>query len=156
MKNKKNIYILLPVVIVLWGLVIYRFFSYATPGANENTQAVSFSVKPVTVQQRDTIVLDVNYRDPFLGKMYSREMPKKASGNRKITVKEPIQWPQVIYKGIVSDTKNNKKVFMLIVNGQTHLIKEKETVEGISLKSGNRHSITIKYRGDITEIMIQQ
>jgi len=156
MKNKKNIYILLPVVIVLWGLVIYRFFSYAAPRPTENPQAVSFSLKPVTVQQRDTVALDVNYRDPFLGKMYSREMPKKASSKRKITVKEPVQWPQVIYKGIVSDTKNKMKVFMLIINGQTHLVKEKETVGDIFLKSGNRHTITIKYKGDITEIMIQQ
>lgn len=155
MKNKKNIYILLPVVLLIWGMVIYRFFSFERP-EEQDTQMQYDIIKPITVKQKEIFTIDVNYRDPFLGKMYLPESNKTKIVKRKKAPEPQIEWPQIIYKGIVSDAKNKKKVFMLVINGQTYLMKEKETEQEMTLKSGNRESIIVKYNGDLTKIFIQE
>lgn len=156
MKNKKNIYILLAFVLLIWGLVIYRFVSFSKSEIHDIATAQQFSTKPVEVYKKDTIVFNINYRDPFLGKIYVPQKTEKAIKKRNKTVKEPIQWPHVTYKGIVSDSKNSRKVFMLIINGQTHLAKENETVNDIFLKTGGRHYVILKYKGEATKVMIQE
>lgn len=155
MKNKKNIYILLPVVLLIWGMVIYRFFSFSVTEV-QDIQIQNDILKPIAVKQRDTFEIDVNYRDPFLGKIYLSESNKTKNVRRKRESEQQILWPQIIYKGIVSDTKNKKKVFMLVINGQTYLMKEKETEQEMTLKSGNKESIVVKYKGDLTKIFLQE
>ncbi|RDI06669.1 hypothetical protein [Flavobacterium sp. AG291] len=154
MKKKKNTYLLLVLVLGIWGMVIYRFFSYTNPELPQDATP-QLTVTPVKSKKREIITIDVNYRDPFLGKMYApatanKQIPKK---NRIV---EPIPWPQLIYKGTVSDIKDKKKVFLVIINGKSYMMKEKETIEDITLKTGNRHSITVKYRGELTTIAIQE
>lgn len=155
MKNKKSIYVLIPVVLLIWGLVISKFISFSNPEVS-TTVKEDFSLEPLTIKEKDSLVITVNYRDPFLGKMY---VPVKAKTNTnnvkgKINRIEPIVWPNVIYKGMVSDTKSKQKVFMLIINGQFYLMKEKDTEQDITLKSGNRESIVVNYMGDLSTILI--
>lgn len=156
MKNKKNTYILLVVVIFIWGLLIYNFFSFTNTEAEIPEVSNTISIKPLAVKERDTFSINVNYRDPFLGKMYQPDTNKRKSG-KKIKVKEkaPVLWPRVVYKGIVSDSKDAKKVFMVIIDGHTHFMKEKEEQQEILLKSGDRKSITIQYQGEQNKITIQ-
>lgn len=155
MKKKKNTYLLLALVLFIWGMVIYRFFSYTSPELPQNTSSKQFTMRPLEMKPKENFVIDVNYRDPFLGKMYAPATASKPTAKKRKIV-EPVEWPQVIYKGIVSDTKDKKKVFMLIINGKAHMMKEKEVVDNILLKSGNRNSVTVKYKGDLTTIMIQE
>jgi len=154
MKNKKNTYILLVVVIFIWGLLIYNFFSFTNPEMEIQEVSNAISIKPLAIKERDTFSINVDYRDPFLGKMYQPNANKKKSG-KKIKVKAPVLWPRVVYKGIVSDTKDAKKVFMVIIDGHTHFMKEKEEQQEILLKSGDRKSITIQYQGEQNKITIQ-
>lgn len=155
MKNKRKTYILLIIVLTIWGLLIYKFFSFTSEDPSGVSTETELPLKALAVRKRDTFQIDVNYRDPFLGKMY---MPEKASASvkRKVKKKEPVEWPAVIYKGIVSDTKDKKKVFMVIIGGRTYMMKEKETEGEITLKRGNRESIEVKYKGETFNILIQQ
>lgn len=157
MKSKKSIYILLPVVLIIWGLIIYRFFSFSNTEAVEEPANNNFLVKPLAVKPRDTIAINVHYRDPFLGKMYapSAKIRKDAKSIKNVTPDAPLQWPPIIYKGIVSDTKNKKKVFMLIINGNTFLMSEKDKEQDITLKGGNRDFIEVTYKGAKNKIAIQ-
>jgi hypothetical protein len=148
----------MPAVLLIWGLLIYKFISFSNPELPDTSFSEDISIKPLAIKQIQPVVIKVGYRDPFLGKMY---MPVKATAKkRKIAGKakqeEPVSWPNVVYKGIVSDTKDKKKIFMVIINGQTYLMKEKDTEQEITLKSGNRESIYVKYKGDLTQILIQE
>lgn len=157
MKNKKNIYILLPLVLFIWGVVIYKFFSFT--GTDEIAyNDAPVGIKPIQLKKPEPIIIKADYRDPFLGKMYLPEIPKKKSSaiSKNKIAPQPVVWPQVIYKGLVTDQKNRKKVFMIVVNGQTHLTRENETIGNITLKKGNRNSIDIKYKGDITTILLEE
>jgi hypothetical protein len=154
MKKKKNTYLLLALVLLIWGVLIYRVVSYTNPELPQSNAPENFTLRPLEVKEKETFSIDVNYRDPFLGKMYAPAAPTKPRQKQKVIVQ--VEWPSVIYKGIVSDSKDKKKVFLLIVNGRPQMMKEKETVDGILLKSGNRQSVTVKYKGDLTTIMIQE
>lgn len=155
MKNKKKTYILLVIVLIIWGLLIYKFFSFASKDVTSENLEIALSVKALAITKRDTFSIDVNYRDPFLGKMYMADK-SAVSLKRKVKIKEPVVWPSVVYKGVVSDTKDKKKVFMIIISGHTYLMKEKETEQEVTLKKGDRESIDIKYKGENYNILIQQ
>lgn len=162
MKNKKTIYILLPIVLLIWGAVMYQFFSFSTTEELQTTTSDAFVLKPITLKKRDTVTINVKYRDPFLGKMYAEKgngtiAKKKATNLKKVPkIVEPIVWPTIVYKGIVSDTKAKNIVFMLIINGQSFLMRKGETENEIFLKEGDRESVYVKYKGNLNLILLQE
>ena len=155
MNNKKKTYVLLAIVVIIWVLLIYRFFSLTAGNPAEIVSSQSTMTGTLAVKKRDTFSVNVNYRDPFLGKMYVADNVVKPQ-KKHLKKVEPVVWPDVVYKGMVSDTKDKKKVFMLIIDRKTYLMKEKETEGGITLKKGNRESIDIKYKGESFSILIQE
>ena len=125
MKNKKNIYILLPIVLLVWGLVIYQFFSFGNEGTVTEMSETNLDIKPIALEKRDSVAISVHYRDPFLGKMYAPlQGGAKKTGKQKNVEKEATVLPDIVYKGLVSDAKDKKKVFMVILNGHTFLMRE--------------------------------
>lgn len=160
MKNKKNIYILLPIVLLVWGAVLYQVFSLVNTDEIISKEKNEYSIKSLKIQERKTITIDVNYRDPFLGKMY---IPKKNSDvktksskvNKIAKPKETLVWPVILYKGMISDTKDKKKIFILIIDGKNHFMKIGDTQEEIFLKSGDKESVYIKYKSNLNLIMLQ-
>jgi hypothetical protein len=156
MKNRKNIYFLLPVVLFIWGMVIYQFFSFS---GNETVlnDPISYSKTTIIKPEKQSFAIDVNYRDPFLGKMYNPQQSKKGKVYKtKNSVKEVISWPYIVYKGTVSDTKDNNKVFVVIINNSTFFMQEKDTEQGVTLKTGNKNYINIEYKGLKNKITIQE
>ena len=157
MKNKKNIYFLLPAVLFIWGSVIYQFFSYSVDEEVTKVTSGSVNLKPLFIKERDTLSIEVSYRDPFLGTLYKKKLSEgksKVSKNRLVKKKEPLVWPLIIYKGIVSDNKEKTQVFMLIIDGETFLMKKGDIEKNILLKEGNRENITLKYKGNLVTILM--
>lgn len=161
MKNKKNIYILLPLVLGIWGLLIYNFFSYLNPEEivlPEDNFQISDEIK---YTEPDTTTIDINHRDPFSGKMTTKY---SEADERKVTnvssVKSNSEGPKVEddlkiqYKGIVSDVSDKVKVFMVIINGKTFLMKQGDKELDIKLIKGNRESIVISNKGKQNTISI--
>lgn len=162
MKNKKSIYFLLPVVLLIWGAVLYEFFSFSSSEELQATSSDEIIFNPISIKKRDTTAINVNYRDPFLGKIYverdNKEVAKKKFSSLKKAPKitESVVWPTIVYKGIVSDTKEKNKIFMLIINGKTFLMRKGETESEIFLKEGNRESVYVKYKGNLNLILLQE
>lgn len=157
MKSKRNTYLLFAAVLGIWGIIAYRFLSYAAP--DEVAAAhVAFAATPVPLHEKEDVPLDVRYRDPFLGKFYNTPaVAPKTTGRatRKPKAKpllEPFIWPSVQYKGIVSDLNDKRKVFMISINGKTVLVKEKATEQGVTLISGDRKSINVSYKGQTQKV----
>jgi len=156
MKNKKNIYILLPIVLGIWGMVIYRLFSFGNPDTNIPASTSNFTFKPIDIKARDTFSIDVNYRDPFLGKIYSKDSQKKNTSHVSKVKKDTLIWPNIVYKGLVSDSKEKKKVFLVSINGQTYFMNEKTTEQEVTLKKGDRNTIEVLYKGKKNKIGLQE
>lgn len=158
MKNKKNIFFLLPIVLLIWAVVIYQFFSFAAPAVEHATTKNEWALKPLKIKERKTFSINVNYRDPFLGKMY---IPQNKVIIPKKTIKtEPkkeavIMLPPIIYKGMIADSKQKSKIFMLVISGKNFFMKKGETHEEVLLKDGNKESVSIIYKGIKNTIALQ-
>ncbi|OXB15786.1 hypothetical protein [Flavobacterium reichenbachii] len=159
MKNKKNIYILLPIVLLVWGAVLFQVFSFTNRDdiLPENNQ--EFIIKAVKVTKREKIAINVNYRDPFLGKTYASQTALKTKNtNPKIsTVKKPeaVVWPNIFYKGLIADSKGGSKIYMIIIDNKNYYMKIGDTESEIFLKSGDKESIYVRYKGNLNIIMLQ-
>jgi hypothetical protein len=159
MKNKKNIYILLPAVLLIWGIVIFQFFSFSTPEEIVTNTLMELTVKPFKLKERTQFVINVNYRDPFLGKIYGAQETVKVISTKKAVKKvskpeETIVWPTIQYKGMISDPKGKNKKFMLVISDKNYFMKSGDTQNEIFLKDGDRESIYVTYKGNLNLILL--
>lgn len=157
MKSKKSIYVLLPLVLIIWGAIIYQFFNYT----NTESAVIStndYSAKPIIIKQKDSINIKINPRDPFSGKMVDAAAKKSighiGNSNKTPKIKEEMVWPQISYKGVVSDSKDKTKVYMVIINGKTFMMKKGESNEEVLLKDGDRDKISLNYNGESKVVFI--
>ncbi|MNK95318.1 hypothetical protein D3C87_1155500 [compost metagenome] len=160
MKNKKNIYILLPLVLLVWGAVLYQVFSFTKSDEEPAVNNSEFTIKPLKINKRESFAINVNYRDPFLGKMYAPQTASNTKAKSSKTVKEPkpketLVWPTILYKGMISDSKEKNKIFMIIIDNKNYYMKIGDTENEIFLKSGDKESIYVKYKGNLNLIMLQ-
>jgi hypothetical protein len=147
-------------VLFVWSAVLYQVFSFTNNDEIISANDPEFIIKPLKVKQRQSFVIDVNYRDPFLVKMYlaqtiSKVKTEKSTIKKTPNVQETLVWPVILYKGMISDTKDKAKIFMIIIDGQNHYMKIGDTENEIYLKSGDKESVYVKYKGNLNLIMIQ-
>lgn len=160
MKNRKSIYVLLPIVLLIWGILINQFLSFSVSDTVLKNTTSEFSIKPFKLKERNQFYINVNYKDPFLGKIHSPQIiniPKNTiKAKNKPKTEEIIDWPTILYKGIVSDTKDKKRIYMLVINGKTCLMKKGSTENEVHLKDGDKESIYVKYKGALNLIMLAE
>ncbi len=144
MKNKKNIYILAPAVLIIWGLLIYKVVAGLNPSVPEAKQIEQLGqFSPKEFEEAESFTISNDYRDPFLGTF---EKKKRTKRRTKPTVQEPeTPFPSVIYKGIISPKGKNEKVFLVQINGNQHLFKKNNIFDSVKLLKGNAKEITLKF-----------
>lgn len=158
MKNKRAIYILLPVVLGIWGLVVYEFVSFGSAEEIVHESPSNWVVQPHTYKEPQKIIIETNYRDPFLGTLHVPAapvtQPKKQKKPIKVKADPELVWPAIQFKGVISDVKEKKKTFLLIINGKNCFMSIGDTANGIFLKSGDKESVYVKYQGELNLIML--
>ena len=156
--NKKKInYILLPLVLFIWGGVIYTLVDGLSSSSDE--YPVNKPLPQVKMEdiENDTFVLLANYRDPFLKKKFQQftsvenNSPINTSKNKikpPITeaVKPAIDWSFIQYHGRIKNQKTGRNVGMLSINGQSHLINEGEKVQQVKLITLSEDSVKVSYQ----------
>ncbi|MCH2224895.1 MAG: hypothetical protein MK066_09015, partial [Crocinitomicaceae bacterium] len=119
MKNKALIYVLIPIVGLIWYKVFFRIKS--------NVTGTDFAVvKPNQVRktfqavQRDTFDLKFDYRDPFGDVKRRKNIPLTATNpvvtpivNRR--PKPMVEWPSILYKGRVKQTGKNEQHALIVI-----------------------------------------
>lgn len=118
MKNKKITYLLLLVVVVVWGLIIRKVFTITAAESTVPT-AILPRAKPEVKKADRELLLD--YRDPFLGRV-NRELAAKTPPAALSAVKLPVAMPMVVeappalkYKGII---RKGKQIYAVIESGK--------------------------------------
>ena len=90
MKKNNKTYLLLAVVIGIWGFIGFRLLNVVNPSPIENTAFVSNETYvPKQLKARDTFSLALNYRDPFLGTVSAPKKAKKIVAKKAVTAKGP-------------------------------------------------------------------
>jgi hypothetical protein len=144
LKKQHKTYVLLAVVLGIWGLIGFRVVKAINPNEAVVSQpmAVADFKKPKSLEKQP-FDIKANYRDPFLG-----TMPKKKRTLKKRTVKpQPIQWPSVSYLGTMGAKGSKTQLFFLNINGQQHMVRKGEAVSEIKLLSGTKEAVKVRYKG---------
>lgn len=152
MKNKTKTYILLVAVLTIWGIVGFRMVSTLnpdTPKVVQQDETVLFT--PKTEADVERFDVQPSERDPFLGTMYTQ---KKTKAKPKVLhKKEPLVWPAILYHGDVSKQGSNAKICVISINGQQHIIKVNQKMDGVKLLKANSTEILVSYKGATKSIV---
>jgi hypothetical protein len=151
---------MLPLVILVWGFVIYQLFGsfFSTPNyAKEEVK----QVVDVDVIEKEAFLIVADYRDPFLGKKTKSRRTHSATNNSiskskgnnggKAKKSEKV-WPSIIYKGMIKNNNSNKRVGILNVGGKEYLIKEKDIVNEITILSINKREVSVSFQKETKTI----
>lgn len=156
LKNKTKTYVLIATVIGVWGTIAYKIISGINPSEElPIAQEIDKQFRPKVMQQKDTFSISLAPRDPFLGTLYVADKqtrkPKKQS-NTKI---EQANLPTITYGGLIKKQGSKEQVFVININDQQFLLKKGQTIDGITLMSGDSKNIRVKVQGKIQTIPIQ-
>jgi hypothetical protein len=151
MKKKKTLYIMLPIVALVWGFVLYQLFSsfFSTPN-----YAIKKAEQIINIDEikQDTFLIVANYRDPFLGKKVRLKKVNNTSSNVKKNtvkisqVKAEQSWPSITYNGMIKNNNSDRRVGILKVNGKEYLVKEKDMVNEITILSINKNTVSVRFQ----------
>jgi hypothetical protein len=152
MKNKKMLYVLIPAVLLVWGMIIYKIVSPVSGGDNiTGLQNNQFALSSTTEILNDTFSINPNYRDPFLGKTTKKSNPSENKESNadidpiKKNTATSTKWPSLIYGGMIKNQKSNKQLVLIQINGQSSSIKLGEVINGIELIKIFRDSIEVRF-----------
>lgn len=150
MKNKKSIYILIPLVLLIWGILGYRLFSFLGGDETGKDTINNFQFKNVEYKEPDSVKIIVDYRDPFTGKLSDGSKNNKVPSNlvhktekRNALAEKQENKPIIVYKGLVSDAKDKNIVFMFSIDNKTYLLEKGQVEDDIKVISGDTKQIIL-------------
>lgn len=156
LKNKKAIYILIPVNLLVWGFLAFKIYSALneTDAGLANAKTTTLKVHSLTDSVTYKLVMD--YKDPFLKdvkpdrQLQNSQPVSNAQVQPKSTPPKPApvipkQLPEVKYLGLIKNNTSGLSTALVSVNGQSRLIKQNESVDGIVFKSFNKDSLVAKW-----------
>jgi len=158
MKNKKMLYILLPLVLFVWGLIFYKVYN----SINSSNQIVSeppatTNLNDSNLYKMDTFSIFNNYRDPYLTKAVSvvkgnSHTINKPIPDKSIQVHTEVKWPSIIYNGVIKSKKSLKKLVLLKINGESNFMSTGTSSMGVEILDIYNDSIKVNYKGEFKVI----
>ncbi len=152
MKNKKTLYYILPLIILVWGFVFFQLFGYFFSSPTYATETVQELVNMDEIKQ-DTFSIVANYRDPFLGKKVkfkqrstSLSTAKKSSKKTIKAIKVEKPWPAVAYNGMIKNNNSDRRVGIVNVNGKEYLVKEKDVVSEVTILAISKNKVDVRFQ----------
>lgn len=133
MKSKRNQYLLLALVVLIWSLVIYRFLSVSDTEENGiGAILITKNQEPINVK-KENYAYRLNYRDPFLkesGTAPSRQNPVRYD-HPALRTKQII--PDIKFTGVV--TSDNRTTGILQIENKSHIVSEGDEIDHFKVKS---------------------
>lgn len=145
MNKKNNIYVLLPLVLGLWGYIAFRIFIQINP--NTEVESKRFSVsESINEEQKLDFKLINDYPDPFLKHILAHQT------DQNIKKEEPEQsyqknltywnWPNMSYGGCIRNKK--RTVGLLQINSKHLLVQKGKVYEEFLIDQLYADSIVVK------------
>ncbi len=167
MKDKRLVYLLLGIAVLIWGTVIYRFFASLNDdgGSFVPRTQTRITKQEIEALKEDTFQLIANYPDPFFGKLvvqgvqnygnnYSNIslVPKKkkvvpAAPKVEPPPPPPVVWPSVKFVGVIKNKITDKLVSILIVSGKEYMSGNTDYIDNIKINGIFRDSVQLEYQG---------
>lgn len=151
MKTKKKTYLLLVLVLGVWGTIAYKIVTGLNPDVPELSTPQTMAINHFKVDTKiDTFSITTLDKDPFLGTVYKKKLANSPNKRKKQSL-----WLPIEYLGIVNSKHQKNQVFIVAVNGKQSLFKKGQSQDSITLLSGNKKRVTLKYKGSIKTFSIK-
>lgn len=161
MKNKKLLYILIPLVLLVWGVILYKIFNVVNVSDSNEVLKSIVIVSPSNENLIDTFSIHPNYRDPFLSKRAKKIIISENKATiiaatpkliKKIIAPLP-KWPNLVYGGLIKNQNSNKQLALVQINGQSNIMKIGDIVGEIELTKIFSDSIEVKFQKEKRFVM---
>jgi hypothetical protein len=147
--SKKTAWILLPAVLLIWGLLAWKI--YAAMKDDSDAPFVADAPTLSTSQHTtipDTYQLLLDYPDPFLT---AKKTPVRNAASPKpkstaapaanITPVPSPTWPELRYAGLVQS--HGKTLGFLSVNGESHFVKTNDVIDDLTVQKIWKDSVLV-------------
>lgn len=157
MKNKKLKWLLIPLVLILWGIIGYQIYS----GVKGEVQVIQEpKAKPsviATTQDTLSYVLNLDYPDPFLknrkriNPSYTSSTNNAPSSPTKPKVKatvvlKPLRWPSLTYKGQLEKKGSKTPMCIVEIDKTLFFMRKGEEQDGVKLLHVFTDSVQVAYK----------
>lgn len=154
MKNKKLVYILLPLALIVWGLVIYRIITFTNQDEDLSFQNSFQQVKLVDSTLVDTFTITANYKDPFKRTLAVSSNKKNEKQNQKVNKRgtqrnrsvRRIRWPDIQYGGIIENNQQNEIIAIIKIDEKSYLLKKGDENQDVKVLEIYNDSIRLEYK----------
>ncbi|MGZ3883526.1 MAG: hypothetical protein ACXVPQ_05035 [Bacteroidia bacterium] len=163
LKGRNSLYVFLPVNLLLWGYIGYKL--YTSFGEGEEALPDEFPVTVARLKDADSLTyeLSLNYEDPFLKNVSVRAVQANNAAKREAPKTKPVdakpapvqkeaRVTDIKYLGLIHNKSSGVKTALISINGQSHIIKPGETVNGIAVQQVDKDFIVVKEGKEKTTI----
>lgn len=149
MSERKRMFVLIPVLILVWGMVIYRVYDAIKDDTILKEEAELLQV-PVQEKKSDH-ELALDYPDPFLKTAVAKPVVVVKNVSAKKVERKPekkvqtVPKPVLRYSGRVENRESKKERHLISVNGNPHIVSVGEEIDGVALKKVFVDSVEFKW-----------
>ncbi|MDW3194708.1 MAG: hypothetical protein R8G66_20180 [Cytophagales bacterium] len=151
MKNKKNLYFLVPAVLFIWGFIIYRIVDFTSDG--ETDFAPRTYVTPLREsQEAETYQLKSRYPDPFLKQLASAEKDnfEEDDSEKQTQLQEtpvPEQPLDIKYRGFIAKSGTDTRIALMVIEGTEVFLKSGERYQSYVIDTIVSDSLAVIVEG---------
>lgn len=146
MKKKQKTYVLLAIVLGIWGVILYQFMGAFNPPSETVVQNNSDEIFiPKEIKERELFALNLDYRDPFLGTAVSPK--KRAVKSAPKIPKAEVPKKSIQFTGFIEQKNSKQKIFFVTIEGQQKMMKVNDSFQEVKLLKGSKTSIRVRYNG---------
>ena len=144
LKNKKVTYLLIILVMVIWGLVFNKIYSKF--GGNKRVEkSLPKSIGSIENSKGDSVfTLILDYPDPFLKAGGLADNHPVTAAN--ITQKQAIAWPSIEYRGYIVLSNKKESTGLLKIQNSDLLVKQDKEYFGVKIRTITKDSIFVAYK----------
>jgi hypothetical protein len=148
LKSKKNLYVLIPVVLSIWGMVGYQIMDGLKPDLPVSEDFDYGSFRESETKTKAILTLQLPDTDPFLGTVAQKKRTqnkKKSNSSKKNPVEIP--WPAVEYLGYVKqESRSGLRAVAMRINGNSYILKTGATQDSLKLVKATDDYIIMRYQ----------
>jgi len=150
MGNRKAIWVLVPLVAAVWGVIIYKVVVHLSDKGVTRASEAQKLIEPMVEQQAYTLAL--NYPDPFLRTVQKPVQARPAAPPANRTKeKKPVRpiadpkRPVLRYSGRVENRDSKAERHLILVNGVSHIVTIGQDVDGVVLRKVFQDSVQFNW-----------
>lgn len=148
MTKQQKTYLLLTATLIVWGIIGYQIFNRLNPKKVSLAAITTEKYTPQKLIEVTPYTINVDYRDPFLGKFTTgvKAISKNKKKKKKTKKERKKLFPKITYHGIIEGTSQS---FVISINGNQETFILGQTINNTTLTEANSEKITMRFNDEI-------